>query len=323
MKKQTDNSIVFFGTSEFAVPALNLLAKEGYRVILVITPPDEPAGRSRTLQPSPVKIAAQELGLTVAQPNEISNFQFLPPQRDPACGGTISNFDLSIVCSYGKLIPKRLLDIPKYGTLNIHPSLLPKYRGASPIQTAILNGDKETGVSIMLLDEKMDHGPIVAQKKTKLGADETHLELEKRLSEIGAKLLLKILPDYLGGKLKPQPQDDDKASYTKILNREDGKINWTRPAQEIYNQWRALQPWPGVYTEALKHLNTKTPPRIKILKMKPGPKTDKMPGEFVALGKKRLAVACAKNQSIEILELQPEGKKPLTAEQFINGYLKS
>ncbi|MEK9158428.1 MAG: methionyl-tRNA formyltransferase [Patescibacteria group bacterium] len=308
MKKQTDNSIVFFGTSEFAVPALNLLVREGYRVILVVTPPDEPAGRSRVLQPSPIKIAAQALGLTVAQ----------PPNLNQELG--IMNYELGVVCAYGKLIPKKLLDIPKYGTLNIHPSLLPKYRGASPIQAAILGGDKETGVSIMKLDAKMDHGPIVVQETIKIDPEETAVELNRRLAEVGAKLLIKIIPQYLNGENKSEKQDDAKATYTKILNREDGKINWTRSADEIYNQWRALQPWPGVFFEIR---NPKSEIRIKLLKMKLGEKTKQEPGEFIILDKKRLAVACAKNQSIEILELQPEGKKPLTAEQFINGYLKN
>ncbi|MEK7508490.1 MAG: methionyl-tRNA formyltransferase [Patescibacteria group bacterium] len=308
MKKQTDNSIVFFGTSEFAVPALNLLVREGYRIILVVTPPDEPAGRSRALQPSPIKIAAQALGLTVAQ----------PPNLNQELG--IMNYELGVVCAYGKLIPKKLLDIPKYGTLNIHPSLLPKYRGASPIQAAILGGDKETGVSIMKLDAKMDHGPIVVQETIKIDPEETAVELNRRLAEVGAKLLIKIIPQYLNGENKSEKQDDAKATYTKILNREDGKINWTRSADEIYNQWRALQPWPGVYCES-RIRNQEL--RIKFLKLRPGEKTKQEPGEFIILDKKRLAIACAKNQSIEILELQPEGKKPLTAEQFINGYLKN
>ena len=308
MKKQIDNSIVFFGTSEFAVPSLNLLVRSGYRVILVITPPDEPAGRSRTLRPSPVKIAAQELGLTVAQPATLKSELNLPET------------DLFVVCAYSKILPQKLLDKPRFGALNIHPSLLPLYRGPSPIQTAILNGEKKTGVSIIKLDAKMDHGPIVVQEVVKIDPEETAADLNKRLAEVGAKLLIKTLPRHLNGEIKPTRQDDDKATYTKILNREDGKINWTRPADEIYNQWRALQPWPGVYTEIR---NQRLEIRIKLLKMKLGPKTDKMPGEFIILDKKRLAMACAKNQSIEILELQPEGKKPLTAEQFINGYLKN
>lgn len=313
-------SVNFFGTHNFAVEILKTLIQSGqFEIKTVVTAPDRLVGRHQKLQSSPIKILAQKHNLPLEQPAVLKKPALkLPPAQ------------LNIVCDYGLILPEELLYTVKHGSINIHPSLLPLYRGPAPIQNAILNNDQETGVTIMLMDKEMDHGPILAQKNLVTKPDETYPELALRLAQIGGELLIKTLPDYLNNKIQPKPQNHKKATYTKMLKRKDGKIDWTWPAKKIYNQYRALQPWPGVYTETLKHLNTralehesaKIPPRIKILKMKLGPKTDKLPGEFVILNKKRLAMACAKNQSIEILELQPEGKKPMTASAFRNGYLK-
>ena len=197
--------------------------------------------------------------------------------------------DLVIVASYGKIIPKDVLNIPECGVINIHPSLLPKYRGASPIQTAILNSDKITGISIMLMDEKMDHGPIISNSQFPISRKYTYKELEKELAMRGAKLLLEILPKWIGGKIKAKEQDHEKASYTRILKRADGEIDWKKTPKEIDCQVRAFDPWPGTYTI----WNNK---RIKILE------TEIIKSKLI------------------IKKVQPEGKKPMTLEDFLKGH---
>ena len=203
--------------------------------------------------------------------------------------------DLIIIASYGKIIPKKVLEIPKYGCLNIHPSLLPKYRGPSPIQTTILNGNKETGVTIMLIDEKIDHGPILAQQKWEIPNSRiTYPELSQKLAQLGVKLLIQTIPKWIKGEIKTKPQDESKATYTKILKREDGKINWSKPDQEIEKQIRAFNPWPGTFT-FIKHKSKAL--RIKVLEAE-----------------------ISKENKLIIKKLQPEGKKPMTLEEFKRGY---
>jgi len=202
--------------------------------------------------------------------------------------------DLVIVASYGKIIPKEILEIPKYGSLNIHPSLLPKYRGPSPIQTAILNGDKETGVTIILMDEKIDHGEIISNSKFLISNKKTtYQELNKKLAELGVKLLIKTIPKWINKEIKTKPQDHSKATYTKILKREDGKIDWSKPGREIERQIRAFNPWPGTFT-FIKHKNKTL--RIKVLE------------------------ANIKDNKLIIKKLQPEGKKAMSFEEFKRGY---
>lgn len=202
--------------------------------------------------------------------------------------------DLVIVASYGKIIPKKILEIPKYGCLNIHPSLLPKYRGPSPIQTTILNGDKKTGVTIILMDEKIDHGPILSQQEQKIPSLKiTYPELSQELAKLGAKLLIQTIPKWIKGEIKPKPQDESKATHTKILKREDGKIDWSKPDREIERQIRAFNPWPGSFT-FIKHKNKTL--RIKVLE------------------------ANLKDNKLIVKKLQPEGKKPMTFEEFKRGY---
>ncbi|MCG2808734.1 MAG: methionyl-tRNA formyltransferase [Candidatus Portnoybacteria bacterium] len=264
---------IFIGTSEFAVPVLEALVRCSlFAVQCVITAPDKPA-------PSPIKIATLQNGLPILQPEKISKAAAKISDLKP---------DLIITASYGQIIPKNILDIPKYGSINIHPSLLPKYRGPSPIQTTILNGDKNTGISVMLMDEKMDRGPIIAQKKVAIKKRENYQDLEKRLSLLSANFLLKILPRYIQGKINPKKQNNSKASYTKILSRQDGQIKPKQTAREIERMLRAFTPWPGVWTIIKKR-------RVKILKAK------------VVQGRLLLET------------VQPEGKKPMTAEEFFRG----
>jgi len=231
--------ITFFGTPEFAVPTLEALCLARFcDVKLVVTQPDKPVGRHHsTPVSSPVKKIAEEHGIpVVTQP---------PPNPLLNTGGGI----LGILVAYGAIIPKKLIDAFPLGILNIHPSLLPKYRGSSPIQAAILNQDKETGVTIMQLDGKMDHGPIAAQERVRLNQTETAGELHDTLARIGAELLVKTLPDYIAGRITLKPQDEKAATYTKKLSKDDGKIDWSKSAEEIRAHARAMNPWPGAWTE--------------------------------------------------------------------------
>ena len=273
--------IIFIGTPEFGAVVLERLCKANLRPILAITAPDKPVGRKQILTPPPVKVLAQKYNIPVLQPEIISG--------GPTSLQIWGKSELIVVASYGKILPKEILEIPKHGSLNVHPSLLPKYRGAAPIQSAIMNGDKETGVTIMLMDEQIDHGPIIAQKKTAVGSNETYFQLHDRLAELGASLLIDTIPDWIGGKIRLAPQDENKATYTKILTKEDGEINWEKSPQEIDRQIRALNPWPGVYTVQQKK-------RIKILR------------------------ARIENGKLLIEQIQPEGKKPMTFEDFKRGH---
>ncbi len=303
--------IAFFGTHHFAALILEgLLASPGFSVGLVITPPDKPVGRHQEEQKPLVKILAEKNHLPLLQPAGLKNFKL-----------NFDEYDLGISAQYGLLIPPSLLNGLKHGIINVHPSLLPKYRGASPLQSAILNGEVETGVTIMKMDAGLDTGPILAQKKVIIEPDDTYLLLEQKTSQMAISMLLNALPEYLKGKLKPQPQDNAQASFCRRLTREQGRIDGHKPAYEIYNQWRALQPWPGVFGEFKKL-------RIKILKMRPIDKTpdqighDKKNDPFIKLNKKTLGLMAGDGKLLLIDELQPEGKRPMTAEEFINGYLR-
>ncbi|MFI5205988.1 MAG: methionyl-tRNA formyltransferase, partial [Candidatus Paceibacterales bacterium] len=222
--------IVFFGTPDFAVPALKLLIESGYNISAVFT------GRG------PINTLTREQKIKVFQPASL--------KKDDAVFEEFKNLkpDICIVAAYGKILPQKFLDVPRYGFLNIHPSLLPKYRGPSPIQSAILNGDKETGVAIMVVDAEVDHGPILKDTTYALQPTTYYKEAEKDLAEIGAKLLLESLPEYLDGGITPREQNHGQATFTKMFQREDGKINWNKPCDQIYNQIRALGTEPGTWT---------------------------------------------------------------------------
>ena len=279
MKKQ---KIIFIGTSSFAITTLEELIENNYEILAVITAPDKPVGRKQEVIPSPVKEIALKYNLLILQPKKIAEIEKKIHELKP---------DLILVSSYGQMIPKSILDIPKKKSLNLHPSLLPKYRGASPIQTAILNGEKTTGITIMKIDEKMDHGPIIAQQETDIKPDDTYESLESRLSEEVTKLLIEILPRYFKNKIKPKIQDEDNATYTKILTRDDGRIDLKENVQKIERKVRAFYPWPGTWTE----INNQ---RIKILKVK------------------------IKDGFLFLELIQPAGKKPMTGEEFFRGHKK-
>jgi methionyl-tRNA formyltransferase len=303
-------SLVFFGASSFAIPIFEKLIQEKWEIVALVTQPDKPTGRGLKITGSPLKIKAQELGLKILQPKSL---------KTPEISKEIKNLkaDLGIVAAYGNIIPKSILDVFPLGILNLHPSLLPKYRGPSPIQATILNGDKETGITIILLDEEMDHGPIIAVAKYQIQKPITAKELLETLSKIGADLLVKTLPKWKEGQIVPYPQDDTQATYTKLLTKEDGKINWNQPAAYLERMVRAYDPWPGTWSV----WNNK---RIKIIKVSlldnlKGAPDNSTPGYVWLTNQKKIAVNCQPG-SLLIEQLQLEGKRILTSEEFIHGY---
>lgn len=299
--------IIFIGTPEFGAIILEGLIKGGYPPILVITEPDKPVGRKQIITPPPAKILAQKYDIPVIQPEILVNSKLQITNYKP---------DLIVVAAYGRILPKEILDISKYGCLNVHPSLLPRWRGSSPIQFAILNGDKKSGVTIMLIDEKMDHGPVLNQKQIDVSDDETAESLHNKLAEMGAKLLLETIPKWLNKEIEPKAQDESKATFSKILKKEDGKIDWKNPAHDIERQVRAYSPWPGTFTFA----GGKS---IKIMKTSVLKQTNN--GPFGTAGKTFLApddkIAVQTGKDFIIIErLQLEGKNQVSAADFLKGH---
>jgi methionyl-tRNA formyltransferase len=302
--KFKDAKIVFFGSSRFSLPTLMALHQHSSNVVLVITQNDKPAGRSLKLKPTLIKESAIEFGYKVSEKIDLEYLARIKP-------------DLGIVVSYGKILPSEVLDLFPNGLINLHPSLLPKYRGPSPLQSAILNGDQETGVTLIKLDDQMDHGPIVAQKPVNLEADETYISLEAKLGKISAELLVNSLNDYLEGRLKPVKQNESLATYCKLFSKADGQINWYKPAIEIERLIRALNPWPSSYTEINLKKTGKT--RIKILEAGiMSIQTRLNSGEYI-IKNNQFIIQCQEN-SLQIKKLQLDGKKEMTAEEFLRGY---
>lgn len=298
--------VVFFGTPEFAVPSLRALHESGYAVTLVVTQPDRPAGRGRTLTPPPVKAAASALGLPVFQPNSLKT----PEALERLAAATP---DLIVVVAYGKILPRAVLDLPRAGCVNVHASLLPRYRGAAPIQWAILNGDQETGISIMLMTEELDAGPVLLARRVPIGPEETYGELEARLALVGAECLIEALAGWRAGALHPQPQDPAQVSFAPMIRKEHGRIWWTAPAQQICRQVRAFQPWPGAYFFWRGRL-------IKVQRARAldGTGSGQIPGTVLAADD-RLIVQTGEG-AVELLELQPEGRRRMTAKEFLAGH---
>lgn len=303
---------IFFGTPEFAAIVLEKLINAGYIPEAVICNPDEPVGRKQILTPPPTKILAEKYGLNILQPEILANYH---PTGDHPKG---DKPDLAIVAAYGKILPEEILEISKHGFINVHGSLLPKYRGASPIQSAILNGDKETGITIMKVDEKMDHGDIISNLKVQISNLETYESLSRKLAISGAELLIKIIPDYISGKIEPVEQDHSKATYTKIIKKEDGKIDWSKSAKEIERMTRAFDPWPTAWAI----WNNKILKIIEAEALKNG--GNSKIGEVFLCSKSTsiqrcIAVKCGEGILI-IKKLQLEGGKILPAKEFLNGH---
>lgn len=297
--------VIFMGTPQFSVPILDALI-QNYDVIGVAAQPDKKSGRKQVINISPIKEIALIYKIPVFQPEKMTE-QFVEQIKQ-------LNPDLIVVASYGFILPSSLLEIPKYGVINVHPSLLPKYRGPSPIQSAILNGDKKTGVSIMKVSPQMDQGDILSQRQAEIADDETYQTLHDKLSILSTHLLIDTLPKYLNGEIKPQKQDDQQATYCQIIKREDGKIDWTKNVSEIDAKCRAFDPWPGCWTEwngkKLKIIKSK---KLDTLKYK-----EHQPGEVFKQGN-IFAVKCGKG-ALQLFELQLEGKKVMSDKEFFNGY---
>jgi methionyl-tRNA formyltransferase len=296
--------LIFCGTPRFAVPTLEKLATAGYRIHLVVTQPDRPKGRGLELVSSPVKQSAQKLDLSITQPDKIKSNEEFRSQL------TSINPDAIIVVGYGRIIPQWMLDLPRLGNINLHASLLPKYRGAAPIQWAIANGETITGNTTMRLDAGLDTGDILLQKELPIASDDTSETLAPRLAEMGADLLVETLHGLEASTIHPRKQDDSRATLAPILKKEDGEIDFHRSAQEILNRLRGFQPWPGAYTK-FRGKN------LQILKAQPA--TDQAPPSLIKVVGDHLMAGCGQN-TLEILELQLEGKKRTTAKDFIHGY---
>lgn len=297
--------IVFMGTPAFAVKPLSALLARGHELVGVYTRPDRRAGRGRRPAPPPVKTFAQKRGIPVFQPETLS--------PDAAAQLAALAPDAVIVAAYGVFLPKAALDLPRLGCLNIHPSLLPKHRGASPVATSILEGDQTTGVSVMLLDEGMDTGPILAQRRTDILPSERADALTERLFDMGSALLIEALDNWSAGLISPIPQDDSLATFTRRLTREDGRIDWTQPAAALERKNRALHPWPGTFT-------TWRGENIKIWRAQAAD-SESAPGEpgTVFRTKAGGVAATAGEGALELLEIQLQGGRRMPAADFSAG----
>lgn len=305
-----DLRVVFMGTAELACASLEALCRApGVSVVAVVTQPDKPKGRELKLLPTPVKVVAMEHGLPVHQPVKARAPEFIDQLRQLAP-------DLIAVVAYGQILPQAILDIPKLGCLNVHTSLLPKYRGAAPIQWAIFNGDRETGVTIMRMDAGLDTGDMVAETRTSIADTDNGQALHDRLAKLGADLLVRTIPDYMAGRITPRPQPQEGASYARKITKEDGRIDWSKPAREIWNQVRAFTPWPGAFTYLPGEGASKI---LKIWDAAVQEHAFKTPGEILEAGKFGILVACGEH-ALRVLELQLEGGKRLTVQQFLSGH---
>lgn len=303
---QSPLRIVFMGTSSFAVPSLKALQHDKrFTVTLVITQPDRPAGRHADLQASPIKETALSSNLPILQPESIKDPSIIERLKQEQA-------DVFVVASYGQIIPQTVLDIPKLGCINVHGSLLPKYRGASPIHAAIKNGDKMTGVTIMLMDAKLDHGPILKTAESPIELSDTWESLHAKLADLGAKILTETIIDLAEKRLEPQTQDHTQATKTGILSREDGKIDWSQSAEQIECHIRAYHPWPGTFTLTSNG-------RLKILKARIGSSNNNSDIGTLLEEQSQPKVVCGHNSSLILEQVQPEGKPVMSGKDFLNG----
>lgn len=294
------------GTPAFSVPILEGLLEEGYEVVAVVTQPDRPVGRKKIITPTPVKEAAVKHGLLVLQPEKISGSEEMEKiiALQP---------DVIITAAFGQFLPEKLLQAPVHGAINVHASLLPKYRGGAPVHYSIINGEKETGVTIMEMIKKMDAGGIYAQESLPITKQDDVGTMFEKLSALGKQLLLKTLPDILNGILSPRPQDESKVTFSPNITREQEAIDWNKTAEEIDNQVRGMRPWPIAFT-------TYEQTRWKLLNVEAlAEKTTAEPGTIIKKDKKNLWIACGKQTVLAIKELQPAGKGKQAINEFLNG----
>src|SRR5208282_2731949 len=322
--------ILFMGTAELSCASLASLAgDERFRVAAVVTQPDKPKGRDLKPQASPVKALALKLGLPLLQPERARGDAFVAGLRELGS-------DLIVVVAYGQILPPAILDLPRHGCLNVHTSLLPRYRGAAPIQWAIANGDTETGVTIMKMDAGLDTGDIIAQRRTAIQPADDSTTLHDRLARLGAELLVQIIPDFVSGKIQPRPQSVEGVSHAPKIKKEDGRIDWNLPAKMIWNRLRAFTPWPGAFTFWLRvplssgnAIRTEEPPEggtpnaahpilIKIWRADIVEHSGK-PAEILSADKNGILVGCGEH-ALRILELQREGGRRMSAVEFLAGH---
>jgi methionyl-tRNA formyltransferase len=297
--------LVFLGTPDFAVPSLTALISSGHEVAAVFTQPDRPKGRGNQLAESAVKRAAVAAGLSIHQPERIRRPESVELLRRLAP-------ELMVVVGYGQIIPQTIIDVPKYGILNVHASLLPKYRGAAPIQWAIANGEVETGVTIMQIDAGLDTGDMLLKASTAITPDETAPELSARLAPLGAELLIETLQRIGAGSIHREKQNDAEATSAPVLKKEDGLIDWSRPARQIYNRLRGFAPWPGVYTSFRRQ-------QLLVLSARVAEHAP-LPSAALRIDNQRFFAGCGENSALELLEVQLSGKKRMSAQSFVNGY---
>ncbi len=293
--------IVFFGTSEIGVPILETLQKH-FEVAAVVTSPDKPVGRKHILSPSPISNTAERLGIFTYKPEKVKNNSQLLRQLKQ------HGADIFVVVSYGKILPLELLDIPKLKTVNVHFSILPAYRGPAPVQFALLNGETKTGTTIFILDEQVDHGPILATAEIDIAPDDTNITLQSKLSQLSCDIIVDVLEKYESSQITPTEQNHDLATPSKLISKEDGIVNWNESAQQIYNRFRAYQPWPGIYT-------TWQGKTLKILACKPEANSNLAPGLTIDG-----LVGCGNSSALKLLTVQLEGKNPTDIRAFLNGY---
>lgn len=299
--------IVYMGTPDIAAIILKRLLEEPYEIVLTVTQPDRPKGRGKELAKSPVKVLSEEHGIPVFQPERLRNPEAVAVIRE-------AKPDMIVVAAFGQILPKEILDMPKYGCINVHASLLPAYRGAAPIQWAVLDGQKESGVTIMYMNEGLDTGDILLQKRVSLSPEETGGSLYDTLSVMGAELLTEAIPKIVDGTLTAVPQGEMTTAYAKQLTKEMGRLDFTRPAEELERYIRGLNPWPGTYTQ----LDGKT---FKIWRAEVVTLADSSLeiGTVTDITKKSFTFVTGKG-GLRVLELQPEGKRRMTTEEFLRGY---
>jgi len=329
--------IIFMGTAELSCASLEMLVRNPqFHIAGVVTQPDRPKGRELKPRPSPVKSLALKLGLPVLQPARARDEKFIAELRG-------LKPDLIVVVAYGQILPQTILDLPRFGCLNVHTSLLPKYRGAAPIQWAIANGDSETGVTIMRMDAGLDTGPIISQRATAILAADDSVALHDRLARLGAELLMQTLPDFVDGRIQPQPQPAEGTSHAAKIKKSDGHVDWNQPAQTIWNRLRAFTPWPGAFTflpeqsqvgRASSRAETEIPGHERLAGSLAPPKLLKIwkaeiveisggAGEVLSADNTGIVVGCGQN-ALRILELQREGGRRLPSSEFLAGHpLKS
>lgn len=301
--------IIFMGTAELACPSLEALCREAsFQVVAVVTQPDRPKGRDLKLHFSPVKELALRTGLPILQPDRARNEEFIDAlkARQP---------ELIVVVAYGQILPPAILELPRFGCLNVHASLLPKYRGAAPIQWAILEDETETGVTIMKMDAGLDTGDILSQARADIRVDDDAETLHDRLAKLGAEFLVITVPDYVAGKIAPRPQPLEGASYARKITKEDGHLDWSLSARSLWNRVRGFTPWPGAFTFEPA---APKPRLLKVWKTEVAAERIGRPGEILQADRNGIVVGCGK-EALRILSLQREGGRRLSAQEFLAG----